>query len=99
MREPGTTIDRPALDRTGIGVYHWPHEQPPSDSRDKGSMKPVRLEVIAPTFEGLGFCTACELVLSEAGVGEHPAERALAEYQRRLDTLNRDLQEAYDKLV
>ena len=43
-------------------------------------MKPVRLEVIAPTFEGLGFCTACELVLSEAGVGEHPAERALAEY-------------------
>jgi hypothetical protein len=43
-------------------------------------MVPVRLEVIAPTFEGLGVCTACELVFSEAGVSEHPAERALDEY-------------------
>lgn len=43
-------------------------------------MTPVRLEVIAPIFEGMGICTACELVLSEAGVGEHPAERALDEY-------------------
>jgi hypothetical protein len=43
-------------------------------------MKPVRLEVVAPTFEGLGVCTSCELVLSEVGAGEHPAERALGEY-------------------
>jgi len=41
---------------------------------------PARLEVIAPTFEGLGMCTSCELVMSEAGVGEHPAMRALEEY-------------------
>lgn len=43
-------------------------------------MATVRLEVIAPTFEGMGICTACELVLSEANVGEHPAERGLEEY-------------------
>ena len=46
-------------------------------------MKPsgrVRLEVIAPTFQGMGFCTACELVLAEAKVGEPPSERALDEY-------------------
>ena len=43
-------------------------------------MEEVRLEVIAHTFEGLGICTACELVLAEAGVGQHPAERALDEY-------------------
>jgi hypothetical protein len=43
-------------------------------------VKPIRLEVIVPTFEGLGMCSACELVLAEAGVGEHPAERALDEY-------------------
>jgi hypothetical protein len=43
-------------------------------------LKPVRLEVIAPIFQGLGICTSCELVLSEAGVGENPRERALDEY-------------------
>ena len=43
-------------------------------------MKAVRLEVIAPTFQGLGFCTGCELVLSEAGVGEPLATRGLDEY-------------------
>ena len=43
-------------------------------------MKPIGLEVFAPTFEGLGICTSCELVLGEAGVGEHPTERALEEY-------------------
>jgi len=43
-------------------------------------MAPVRLEVIAPTFEGMGICAECELVLSEAGVGEHPAHRGLDEY-------------------
>jgi hypothetical protein len=43
-------------------------------------MKPVRLEVIAPTFQGLAFCGACELVLSEADMGQHPAVPALDEY-------------------
>lgn len=43
-------------------------------------MNPVRLEVIAPTFQGLGICSACELVLAEANVGEHPPQRALDEY-------------------
>jgi hypothetical protein len=43
-------------------------------------MKPVCLEVIAPVLQGLGICTSCELVLSEGGVGRHPAERALDEY-------------------
>lgn len=42
-------------------------------------MKPVRLEVLAHTFEGMGVCSACELVLSEAGVGEDPFERGLDE--------------------
>ena len=40
----------------------------------------VRLEVIAPTFQGLGICTACELVMAEARLGERPGERALNEY-------------------
>lgn len=43
-------------------------------------MKPIRLEVIAPTLQGLGMCTACELVLAEAGLGQDPSERALDEY-------------------
>jgi hypothetical protein len=54
-------------------------------------MRPIRLEVIAPTFEGLGICTACELVLSEAGVGQHPAERALDEYPQ-------EWQDGYERL-
>jgi hypothetical protein len=65
-------------------------------------MRPIRLEVIAPTFEGLGMCTACELVLSEAGVGQHPAERALDEYPQewqddyeRLSNWVYDLAERY----
>jgi len=44
------------------------------------TVNPIRLEVIAPTFEGLGICTSCELVLAEAGVGTSPATRALEEY-------------------
>jgi hypothetical protein len=43
-------------------------------------MAPIRLEVIAPTFQGLGICSVCELVLAEAEVGENPYERELAEY-------------------
>jgi hypothetical protein len=43
-------------------------------------MRTVRLEVIAPTLQGLGFCSPCELVLSEAGVGGDPASRGMDEY-------------------
>ena len=43
-------------------------------------MTPIRLEVIAPTLQGLGICSSCELILSEAGVGEHRGEHALDEY-------------------
>ena len=38
------------------------------------------LEVIAPTFQGLGMCTACELVAAQAAVGGRSTERALEEY-------------------
>lgn len=43
-------------------------------------VKPVRLEVIAPTYQGLGFCSVCELILAEAKLGEEPVHQALAEY-------------------
>jgi hypothetical protein len=69
-------------------------------------MKPIRLEVIAPTFQGLRICSSCELVLSEAGVGEHPAERDLGEYPkewqddyRRLTDWVYDLAGRYDEQI
>jgi hypothetical protein len=43
-------------------------------------MKPLRVEVITPTVQRLGLCSTCELFLDEAGVGDQPAEQALAEY-------------------
>lgn len=43
-------------------------------------MKPVRLEVIAPTLAGLGVCSTCEIILAQAEMGRSPAERALEEY-------------------
>jgi hypothetical protein len=46
----------------------------------KDAMSPLRLEVITPTFQGLGMCSACELVFSEAGIIEPPAESTLDEY-------------------
>lgn len=55
-------------------------------------MKPVRLEVVAHTFEGMGVCPACELVLSEAGVGESPALRGL-------DEVPLEWQEEYQRLT
>jgi hypothetical protein len=55
-------------------------------------MTPTRLDVIAPTFQGLGICTACELVMGEAELGEHPAERAWDEYPR-------EWQEEYKRLT
>jgi hypothetical protein len=69
-------------------------------------MRPIRVEVIAPTFQGLGICSACELILSEAGVGEHPAQRALEEYPqewqdevRRLSDWVYDLAGSYGERI
>jgi hypothetical protein len=60
-------------------------------------VKPVRLEVVAPTFEGLGMCTSCELILAEAGVGESPTTRALKEYPQEWQDDYRRLSEwVYD---
>jgi hypothetical protein len=60
-------------------------------------MRPIRLEVIAPTFQGLGICSSCELVLLEGGVGEHPARRALEEYpQEWQDEVHRLTDWVYD---
>jgi hypothetical protein len=50
-----------------------------ASDRSKGSGR-VRLEVIAHTFEGMGICTACEVVMAEARLGQRPTERALDEY-------------------
>jgi hypothetical protein len=44
------------------------------------------LEVIAPTLQGLGMCTACELVLGEAGMNQRPVERTLDEYPAEWQT-------------
>jgi hypothetical protein len=60
-------------------------------------VEPVRLEVIAPTFEGLGICSSCELVLAEAGVGENPTTRAFEEYpQEWQDDYRRLTEWVYD---
>jgi hypothetical protein len=59
--------------------------------------RPIHLEVIAPTVQGLGICSSCELVLSEAGMGAHPAERALDEYPPEwLDEVQRLTDWVYD---
>jgi hypothetical protein len=72
----------------------------------KKEMGPIRLEVIAPTFEGLGICIACELVMAEAEMGESPTERALAEYPeewqdeyRRLTEWVYDLADRYGSRI
>lgn len=54
-------------------------------------MERVRLEVIAPTLQGMGTCGVCELVLAEAGMDEHPAERALSEYPQEWQEEHRRL--------
>lgn len=51
-------------------------------------MEPVRLEVIAPTLQGLGACTACDLVMGEAGVTAAPTlEEYPPEWQADLQRL------------
>ena len=62
----------------------------------------VYLEVIAPLIEGLGTCSACELLLGEADLGRAPAQRTADEYpaewlaeHRRLLAWVRELSEAH----
>jgi hypothetical protein len=50
-----------------------------STSKD-GDARRVRLEVIAHTFQGMGICTVCEMVMADAQLGQRPTERALDEY-------------------
>jgi hypothetical protein len=45
-------------------------------------VKTVRLEVIAPTLQEIGLCSACELVLADTDVTRQGAERALDEYPK-----------------
>lgn len=61
-------------------MYHTQKKDKPARTLGWKDMKPTRLEVIAPTFEGLGICSVCELVLAEAEVGKSPLERGLSEY-------------------
>jgi hypothetical protein len=63
------------------------------------NVKPLHLEVIAPTFEGLGMCTSCELILARAGVGGNPATRALEEYPQEWQDDYRRLTEWVDELA
>jgi len=69
-------------------------------------MKPIRLQVIAPTFGGLGICTSCELVLGEVGIGSPPDGQALEEYPpewqedvRRLSDWVRELAGRYGERI
>ena len=51
-----------------------------SSTRKDGDAGRVRLEVIAHAFQGMGICTACELVMADARLGQRPIKRALDEY-------------------
>lgn len=55
-------------------------------------MRSTRLEVVAHTLQGLGMCSGCELMLSEAGLGQHPSQRTLDEYPQ-------DWQDEYVRLT
>ncbi len=43
-------------------------------------MVPVHVDVIFPMPEGWGMCSACELMMAQAELGQAPAERGLEEY-------------------
>jgi hypothetical protein len=63
----------------------------------QNATNPLRLEVIAPIFQGLGICSACELVMAEGEAGEHLAERGLEEYpQEWQDDYRRLMEWVYD---
>jgi len=40
----------------------------------------VNLDVFFPVPEGWGFCTTCEMMIAQAGVGQSPEQRGLDEY-------------------
>jgi len=43
-------------------------------------MKPVQIDVFFPVPEGWGMCTSCEVMMSQASLGQAPQERGLEEY-------------------
>jgi hypothetical protein len=47
-------------------------------------MKPLQIDVYYPIPEGWGMCNACEVMLSQASLGQAPEERALEEYPPEL---------------
>jgi hypothetical protein len=65
-------------------------------------MKPVQIDVFYPVPEGWGICTACEVMMSQANLGQAPPERGLDEYPpewqeelKRLSTTIYDLADRY----
>ncbi|HSB66453.1 MAG TPA: hypothetical protein VLD65_07730 [Anaerolineales bacterium] len=54
-----------------------PHSRP-------STMKPVQIDVYYPIPEGWGMCNPCELMMSQAGLGQAPEERGLEEYPQEL---------------
>jgi len=43
-------------------------------------MKPIQIDVFYPLPEGWAMCNACELLLSQANLGQTPGQRGLDEY-------------------
>jgi hypothetical protein len=65
-------------------------------------MKPVQIDVFYPVPEGWGICTACEVMMAQANLGQAPPERGLDEYPpewqeelKRLSTTIYDLADRY----
>ena len=53
---------------------------PAGPNKDRPPERPVRLDVIAPILQGMGFCSACELILSGADMGSQTVGGGLDEY-------------------
>jgi hypothetical protein len=47
-------------------------------------MKPLQIEVYYPIPEGWGMCNPCELMMSQANMGQPPETRGLEEYPPEL---------------
>jgi hypothetical protein len=43
-------------------------------------MDPIHIDVFFPVPEGWGMCTSCEVMMSQASLGQAPQERGLEEY-------------------
>ena len=51
---------------------------------DPPAMKPLQIDVYYPIPEGWGMCNPCELMMSQASLGQAPEERGLEEYPPEL---------------